>query len=117
MSLISGQILSLSKRFTNDSVKFTIGLTEPDWEKNIFYSETIVEVKSIDSADWYKIKLFDRKTWLKLLNDSNVDWIANLVLYELYRKDASFFRFVDNRKKWIVKGKEGDLAYWKRNLK
>lgn len=117
VSFVSGQVLNLSNRFNNDSVRFTTWIVQPDWDKDQFYSETIVQVKSLDSADWNEIKRLDRESWLKLLNDSRVDWIANLALYELYRKDAGIFRVIKTRDNWITSRRKGDIAYWEKNLK
>jgi hypothetical protein len=114
---VEGQILNLPHRFTNDSAKFTIGSVQPDWEKDDFVSKTVIEVINLDSADWNKIKLPDRKSWLGLLNDPKVDWIANLALYQMYRRSAGIFRVVKTRDVWIQKSRKEDIAYWEKTLK
>jgi hypothetical protein len=106
----SGQTLSVSDRFTNDSVKFTTWLVQPNWDKDRYYSETVVQVTSLNSTDWQEIKLLDKEAWLKLLNDPKVDWIANLVLYQLNRKDAGLFRVIKTRDNWIASTKKDDMA-------
>lgn len=114
---VDGQVSGLPSRFTNDSTMFTTWSVQPDWEKDKLYSETIVQVKSLDSTDWNKIKLLDRTSWLALLNDPKVDWVANLALYELYRKDASIFRVIKTRNDWITSRRKDDIAYWEKKLK
>jgi hypothetical protein len=79
---VSGQGLNFSNCFTNDSARFTIWFVQPDWEKDQFYSETIVQVTSLDSIDWKESKSLNKETWLSLLNNPRFDWIANLALYE-----------------------------------
>ncbi len=114
---VNGQVLNLSKWLTNNSAKFTIRTVQPDWEKDQFYAETVVEVTSLKSADWKEINLLSRNAWLSSLNGQRFDWIANLVLYELHRKYADMFSVFETRDNWIKSRKKEDMAYWKKNLK
>jgi hypothetical protein len=55
--------------------------------------------------------------WLNMLNSSKSDWAANLILYQIFDKDAvSFFSF-NNRSKWIKYFKGQDIEYWNQKLK
>ncbi len=51
--------------------------------------------------------------WLQRLSNENSDWATNLVLYNLYKRDAILLAVVyTNRNKWL-KGKNEDVEYWK----
>lgn len=52
ISLVNGQAPDLPIRFINDAVTFTTFTVQPDWKNNQFHSGTVVEIKSLDSADW-----------------------------------------------------------------
>ncbi|HEX7847222.1 MAG TPA: hypothetical protein VF476_15585 [Chitinophagaceae bacterium] len=56
------------------------------------------------------------KEWLALLNDDNSDWIANLLLYELYERDATIFIVIKRREDWVSTYKDSDIIYWKEKL-
>ena len=114
---VKGQDPDICHQLNNDSIKFGIWLVQPDWEKGIFYSETLVRIKPLDSINWVAVKLLKKEDWLKLLNDEKCDWATNLALYELHRKYGGVFSVFNTREKWIDKRKDEDLAYWQKNLK
>lgn len=55
--------------------------------------------------------------WVRLLNDKKSDWAANLILYDIFDKDALSFYSFNNRKKWLKYFKGEDLAFWEQKLK
>lgn len=116
-TFVKGQKVDLFSQLNNDSIKFIIWIVQPDWEKDQFYSETLVGVKSFDSLSRVTIKDLKKDEWIKLLNDKRYDWAANLALYELHRKYGGIFRVYDTREKWIKTQKAKDIAYWKKKLK
>jgi hypothetical protein len=56
--------------------------------------------------------------WLKMLKKDNTDWIANLILYDLYKKDAiSYVGEMKSRDEWIIKKqKQEDIEFWTEKL-
>ncbi len=63
-------------------------------------------------------KNIDNKTWLKLMNNLNTDFAANLILYYLYEKDPIAIIVVDGDiKLWRAIAKKDDLTYWREHLK
>jgi hypothetical protein len=67
-----------------------------------------------------ELRKLSKVDWLKLLSNEKTDWIANLVLYNLTKKDAVSFAYsaIKNRSEWVKSGKyEEDISYWKENLR
>ena len=62
------------------------------------------------------IKKLNYENWMSLLSDNNSDWAANLILYNMYNKDAFLLARNDNRVLWITSFKQDDLKYWKKHL-
>jgi hypothetical protein len=58
-----------------------------------------------------EIRMLDTHLLLDLLNNEGTDWATNLVLYEIFKKDASLIWFI-NREDWLLAGKTEDLYYW-----
>jgi hypothetical protein len=64
------------------------------------------------------LKYFSKEDWIKLLKDSKSDWAANLILYDITKKDALLFNTVlKTRNDWKTSAKEKDINYWKQHLK
>ena len=60
------------------------------------------------------IKSINKEEWIKLLLNNKTDWAANLILYDLYKKNAVVFNTViKSRKDWINVSKDTDVSYWK----
>lgn len=75
-------------------------------------SQTLIKVyfkKGIEK----KIKGLQFEEWISLLSDEDTDWAANLCLYDIYKRDASFLKIDKGRSYWKKCCKENDLAFWK----
>jgi len=61
-----------------------------------------------------KLKAFSAEQWLNWLEDNRTDWAANLLLYDLYERDAIVYKVViKKRKDWLLAKKAEELEYWK----
>jgi len=60
------------------------------------------------------VEKLNRECWIKLLNNRNTDWAANLILYDLHKKDAFALMNKGTRKLWLKYLKPRDLIYWKK---
>jgi hypothetical protein len=64
------------------------------------------------------IKNYTSADWMKLLNNVQSDWAANLILYEMHERDAFlFWSVVKNKERWRLSAKEEDIKYWNEHLK
>jgi hypothetical protein len=63
------------------------------------------------------VKNLNRATWLKLLNNEETDWSANLMLYYIYNKDAILLMQNKDINVWKKYAKAEDLAHWSTILK
>ena len=63
------------------------------------------------------IKHISKRQWLSLLNDKKTDFAANLLLYQLYEREAIMFLQIKDASDWRLAMKDDDLYYWRRTLK
>ena len=103
--------------FNNDSIHYDITFLTPtasSYKKDpIIKRYVTLEITKETKAHLLKK---DSVFWISHLSNDQTDWATNLVLYFLYKKDATilFYLFSD-RKKW-VKYKNTDIDYWKKFL-
>ena len=63
------------------------------------------------------IKHISKRQWLSMLNDKKTDFAANLLLYQLYEREAIMFLQIKDTSDWRLAMKDDDLYYWRRTLK
>lgn len=63
------------------------------------------------------IKHISKRQWLSMLNDKKTDFAANLLLYQLYEREAIMFLQIKDASDWRLAMKENDLHYWQQTLK
>lgn len=115
---VSGQDKSIIKYINNDSIKFELLMTMPDFENGVYHSDYILAVNNIDSIGHGLIKQINRNQWMRLLKDSKSDWAANIILYSMYKRSAGIFRVaVKTRDNWVENNMKADIAYWDSFLK
>ena len=105
-------------RLNNNSVRFQVyraSLNIIDENKVTDPKLLITVTKS--ASDTKTISGVSREDWLAALSNPKYDWAANLLLYELYKKDATVFEVVKTRKQWLNGYKDVDIEFWKKELK
>ena len=60
---------------------------------------------------------FPSEKWFTYLSDTLTDWGANLVLYDLYKKDAIIFKSIKTKTQWRECCREVDITYWREFFK
>lgn len=105
----------------NEKVIFHIGISTnpPILKDDKIYTEGWkyrVTVENITDTDREKFKTIPLETWIQLLEDQNTDWSANLILYDIYEKDAAMLSRRDKKDRWRSFMKEEDISYWKEAL-
>ena len=63
------------------------------------------------------MKHISKRQWLSMLNDKKTDFAANLLLYQLYEREAIMFLQIKDASDWRLAMKDDDLYYWRRTLK
>jgi hypothetical protein len=63
-----------------------------------------------------KIKKIDCEGWISLLENKKSDWAANLILYDIFDRDAHLLSRRNSRKLWVKFSKEEDIDFWKKKL-
>ena len=63
------------------------------------------------------IKHISKRQWLSMLNDKKTDFAANLLLYQLYEREAIMFLQFKDASDWRLAMKDDDFYYWRRTLK
>jgi hypothetical protein len=74
-------------------------------------------VVALSKKQLAEAKKISPEKWVQLLNDNNSDYLANLILYELYNKSAIRLLQIDNIEKWRRVMKKEDLEYWNTQFK
>jgi hypothetical protein len=65
-----------------------------------------------------QLKTLPKTVWITWLQNKSTDWAANLILYDLYQKDAFlYWSLIKKRSAWILAVKEDDLTHWSNTLK
>jgi len=105
----------------NEDIVFHIGIsTDPPIVKDDkIYSggwNYRVTVENITKTKKEKFKRIPLKTWLQLLEDENTDWAANLILYDIYERDAALLARRVDQNRWREYMKYEDIDYWKEEL-
>src|SRR5947209_7344851 len=104
-----------TKFLNNSSIRFEIwrqSLQMIDSNK-IISTKYFIEI-NLNNKQRRILKSLSKKDWIRLLNDNNSDWATNLVLYDIYKKDAFLFNSVlKTRNEWILSNKSNDISYWK----
>lgn len=100
----------------NDSVKYSIINTMPDFENGDYVSNSVIKVTTLDSLKLSTFRDLKKRELYELLLNEKTDWATNLILYQLYKKDALLFKVIDTREKWIISQRDKDIAYWKQKL-
>jgi hypothetical protein len=99
----------------NKKIKYSIVLMSCDTcvpIRNIGY-RVIVKLKS---SEIKTLKKLNKKTWMKLLQNKNSDFAANLLLYKIYSKDALLLSKNESIDEWREFLKKEDIDYWASNL-
>lgn len=99
----------------NDKIKYSIVIMSCDTcipISNIGYRVIINTSKEEEEI----VKKLGYQDWMYLLNNEHSDWAANIILYNIFDKDAILLTRVNSRKKWIKYMKKDDLEFWKQRL-
>ena len=103
----------------NISIRFTVLRTSLQLldSNRISPSRYLINVKLSESEKKH-LKAFPKTFWIKCLQSSSTDWAANLILYDLYEKDALlYWNMIKSRSDWIIANKNDDFDYWSIRLK
>lgn len=98
------------KFINNKSLDYSIVILSCDTcapIKNIGYRV----ITNLNSSQEKIIKGITQDCWLQLLSDEKTDWAANLILYEIYKKDALLLSR-SNELDWRKYLKKEDLEDW-----
>ena len=101
-------------KITNEEISFVIFRNGMDFTTDTKpKSNMVIETNIKDTVLWKQLKSFTAEQWLCLLNNPKSDWAANLILYQVYEKEAILFTMYKKREDWIRYRKNEDIAYWK----
>lgn len=101
----------------NDAFTFKVlSVVKEDSLGDFMYSMYWVDIAFPDYAFRTKLKALPKNKWLQLLENENSDWAANLILYNLYERDAARYTVVHTREAWMYKRKADEIEYWKAHL-
>jgi len=82
----------------------------------IILSETLVKVLTKQSVR-RKISKLKYEDWMRLLDNENTDWAANIWLYDINKKDATILQVYGDRLSWVSCCRLNDIDYWTKVLK
>ena len=108
---VNGQI-----SWVNNGLKYDIGYVGIN-----YINDTIIVPSKyiilIDLKDEQKSELnsLTVKDWIELLNDEKTDFMANLMLYSIFEKDAIYFLDL-SVEQWKEFFKREDIDYWSQYL-
>jgi hypothetical protein len=110
----NAQDSACSVKLNNDKITFTLARYGMDFtEKKPPKAEIIVQTSVKSAALWKRLKSLPASEWLCLLSNQKTDWAANLLLYQLYEKDAILYKKIRKREDWIKSMRIRDIEYWK----
>ena len=100
----------------NRTIKYNIMLVACDTCAPIHDIGYRVQI-SLSAKEDSIIKHISKRQWLSMLNDKKTDFAANLLLYQLYEREAIVFLDIKDASDWRLSLKDDDLYYWRRTLK
>jgi hypothetical protein len=103
----------------NDSLSFVVLRKSGELLDNGGYKPISYSIRVKISKEQREIcKQISNDQWLGLLQDEKTDWAANLILYDLFEKDAlTYLNTYKSRSVWIKLGqRDADIKYWKERL-
>ncbi len=103
----------------NLSIRFTVLRTSLQLldSNRVSPSRNMIQVEMSDTVK-IQLKALPKTVWMDWLQNKSTDWAANLILYDLYQKDAFlYWNIIKKRSDWMLAAKEDDLAYWSNTLK
>ena len=102
---------------TNKKIKYSIPLTICDTCATISNIGGFKVFVDLSEKEEEIVRRINKKAWLMLLKNPKTDWAANLILYDIFDKNALLFSFPKlTRKDWLVCLREQDLKFWKNRL-
>ena len=116
MTLYSQQDSLESKIFNNDSIKWDISTVSPS--EATLHKDGVIRryiYMRLTKKERNYLLTKDSAFWFNHLNSEQCDWATNLVLYYIFRKDATEFHIYNSREKWL-KVKKDELEYWRKTL-
>lgn len=119
MSIIGhSQSNKIFLRLNNSSIKFQVYRASlyVIGENKVTDPKFLITVTK-KGSDAKTLKAISREDWLAALNNPKCDWAANLLLYEMYKKDATIFEVVKAREQWLNGYKQTDVEFWQKELK
>ena len=101
----------------NDKLHYNILLVACDTCVPIINKGYRVRVKLTDKQKSI-VKKIKKEMWRHLLSDKKTDFAANLILYDIYDKDAILlFGLGNNIRDWRKNLKRDDTSFWLKKLK
>lgn len=104
----------------NDSVKYDFARVSMQIiGKKYFISSMEIVLVVLTDGQKQIIKNIKKAEWLKLLVNDSTDWGANIILYNLYERDAVQYKInITNRYYYLgLNEKKKEIKYWKAHLK
>ena len=116
VSLITAQIKEVN--FLNNKVRFEVFRQSTNVYDTSNKSPAAIYLKTnLPNNLKTEFSKFSKSLIISLLYDSQTDWVTNLLLYEIYKRNAfMYINVIKNRKNWLPI-KKNDIKYWKKILK
>ena len=70
----------------------------------------------LSNEDDLLLKKISNEEWLKLINNDSSDFVAIVILYQIYNKNAIGLLFIDDIDKWRKYLKKEEVEYWNDEL-
>lgn len=111
---VFSQVDTVTKKYlNNDSIRYFI-VTKSSRARSFTERTPTMEYVGIEMnlKTYNSFLKRSEDFWLSHLRDSSSDWATNLVLYNLYKRDAFIIKHgIKDRNKWMPL-KEDDINYW-----
>lgn len=112
-----GQSKKSGSLLLNEQFRFNIiSLNANILDSNIIDPSTTLIKSKISRHDSTVLSKLGYSKWMDLLSNNSTDWATNLFLYDVYKRDATAFKIIKNRKQWLKCCKEKDIEIWKIEL-
>lgn len=122
-SVIFGQDsanVNINMKYSNSNLKWNIIRGKlANFESDSFdfeASQLYITINWTDD-DERELRAKSKENWLNLLKDEKCDFAANIILYCLYNRVATFFFFHKDTTYWRERQKQSDFEFWEKTLK
>ena len=116
INILFGQTKFKLNDLSKDSIEYNLLLKSSKGANGLLKNDGVFISIRFDTIEKQYLKSLKYGEWIRLLQNNQSDWAANLILYCLFEREAAIFNNGFKREDWVKTMKNEDIVYWKKFL-